>query len=70
VTGLDLIIDIAVIISKMNIHVDFEVDGSLKEVGNYTMLSDSQSYCLVTYLEDNECYVHHFLVFVGNYLEP
>ena len=31
-TGLDLVTDIAMINPKMNIHVDFEVDGSLKEV--------------------------------------
>ena len=30
--GLDLATDIAVINPRMNIHVDFEVDGSLKEV--------------------------------------
>ena len=34
---LDLVTDIAVISPRMNIRVDFEVDGSLKEVRNYTM---------------------------------
>jgi len=31
-TRLDLVTDIVVIIPRMNIHIDFEVDGSLKEV--------------------------------------